>query len=318
MKRIIVTGGAGFIGSNLIEYLLKDAQVEITCIDNFDVFYDRSFKEENLTYVINNPNFIFIEETILNLKNLTQKLKGNYDAIVHIAAKAGVRPSIANPSEYLKVNIEGTQNMLELAKQFNVPQFVFASSSSVYGINDQYPWNEVNADYKPISPYASSKLSAELIGHVYSNLYNIRFIGLRFFTVFGPRQRPDLAIYQFVDKIINAKPINVFGNGDTLRDYTYVDDIVEGIVSALNYSKSSFEIINLGNNTPIKLLDLISIIEDAVGEKALINRKEKQLGDVDVTYADINKAKELLNYQPKTSVPAGVKKFVEWYKKNRL
>jgi UDP-glucuronate 4-epimerase len=224
-----------------------------------------------------------------------------------------VRPSILNPVSYQQTNVSGTQNMLEFARKKNIKQFVFASSSSVYGINKNVPWSEEDNLLFPISPYASTKISGELMGHVYSHLYNIRFIALRFFTVFGPRQRPDLAIHAFTKKILNQEPIPFFGDGKTRRDYTYVDDIVEGVISALHYKDSLYEIINLGNHQTVSLQEMLLTIETVLEKKAIIDQKPEQPGDVPQTFASIEKARRLLNYHPKTGFEEGVRKFYQWY-----
>lgn len=313
-KTILVTGGAGFIGSHLIDELLLDAQNEIICIDNFDTFYAVEQKKLNIDNHFKHANYRFLEVDITDKVSLHESLidVANIDIVVHIAAKAGVRPSIQNPYAYQITNIVGTQNIMDIAVEKNTKQFVFASSSSVYGINPEYPWSEKNNVLMPISPYASSKVGGELMGYTFSHLYKIRFIGLRFFTVFGPRQRPDLAIHQFCKKIQNNEPINVYGDGSTLRDYTYVGDIVKGIMAAMTYDQSIYEIINIGNNRPVKLSELIEVIEKVLHKKASINRLPEQHGDVPVTFANIEKAKTLLHYEPSTSLEEGIDQFYQW------
>ena len=310
-KHILVTGGAGFIGSHLIEKLLAN-DFRVTVIDNFDSFYSVDVKKKNMASFFDHPHFSFFELDILNEAGLYKNLTDNYEAIIHLAAKAGVRPSIENPVAYQEVNVRGTQNMLEFARKKNIKQFIFGSSSSVYGVNENIPWSEKDGQLQPISPYASSKISGELLGHVYSHLYNMRFIALRFFTVFGPRQRPDLAIHSFSKKIVNDEPINMYGNGSTRRDYTYVSDIIEGIYAALHFTASNFEIINLGNHHTISLSELIQTIERVFQKKAIIHQLPEQPGDVPVTYADISKAQHLLNYHPMTSLEEGFTAFKNW------
>ena len=311
MKHIFVTGGAGFIGSNLIRSLLQNYRV--TTIDNFDDFYSRKQKELNLKSLLAHNNFAFIEGDIRNDQDL-EKAK-DVDVIIHLAAKAGVRPSIKNPILYQDVNVSGTQTLLEFARRRGIKQFVFASSSSVYGINENVPWNE-EEKLLPISPYASTKLSGEMLGHVYSKLYGIRFLALRFFTVYGPGQRPDLAIHKFFRSILNDEPIPVFGDGSTSRDYTFVQDTVKGVMAAVEYDKSDFEIINLGNHKTVTLAELITAIENKCGKKAVISRLPEQPGDVPRTYADIAKAETLLNYHPATTLNDGLQSFYDWYIKN--
>ncbi|HYH55100.1 MAG TPA: GDP-mannose 4,6-dehydratase [Anseongella sp.] len=316
MKHILVTGGAGFIGSSLCERLLKDPTVKITCIDNFDPFYSESFKRQNLKELEKNPRFKLVEQDITELSDLQVWLPDDYDAIVHLASKAGVRPSIQYPAQYQQVNVIGTQNLLDFARIKGIKQFVFGSSSSVYGINPNVPWQE-SEKLMPISPYASTKLSGEMIGHAYTHLYGIRFIALRFFTVYGPRQRPDLAIHKFTRDIFQGDPITVYGDGSSSRDYTYVDDIVQGVLAAIDYSSSNFEIINLGNRQAVKLQEMIGTIEKACGRKAIIDRRPEQPGDVPQTYADISKAGRLLNYHPATGFEEGIRKFVNWFDANQ-
>lgn len=315
MQHILVTGGAGFIGSHLVDKLLE-LDYKVTCIDNFDPFYDSLQKRKNINPHLNNPDFTLIEEDILNSKALAEKLIDRYDAIIHLAAKAGIRPSIEDPSSYTQVNVLGTQNILELAKNLNIKQFIFGSSSSVYGVNPNTPWSEDDHVLMPISPYAATKVAGELIGYTYSHLHNIRFIALRFFTVFGPRQRPDLAIHKFFKRIEDSETIDMYGDGSTQRDYTYVSDIVDGILKALNYTKTNYEIINLGNNKPTALSELIDLISNIVGKSAQINKLPEQPGDVPITYADINKTIKLLGYSPKVSVKEGLEKFYQWFKSN--
>lgn len=315
MKNILITGGAGFIGSNLIDLLLKtDPSIQITCIDNFDPFYNPKVKKENIKPFLKNSNFNFVKADIRNYNQLKSKLTKNFDVIVHLAAKVGIKPSLSEPEVYTEVNIKGMQNLLELARKLRCKQFIFASSSSVYGINSNVPWREDEHILKPISPYAYTKISGELLGHVYSHLYNIRFIALRFFSVYGPKQRPDLVIHKFTKLITEGKAITLFGDGKTKRDYTFIDDLVSGIVAALDYSGSQYEIINLGNNESVELRQLIKILEKVLGKKAIINKLPQRAGDAPVTYADISKAQKILNYQPKTSLTEGIQKFVEWFK----
>jgi UDP-glucuronate 4-epimerase len=235
---------------------------------------------------------------------------------VHIAAKAGVRPSIDNPVAYQQSNVIGLQNMLDFARIKNIKQFVFASSSSVYGINDHYPWKE-DEKLMPISPYAMTKLAGEMLGHVYSKLFGIRFIALRFFTVYGPGQRPDLAIHKFTKAILQDQPITMYGDGSTSRDYTFVDDTVKGVIGAMQYDQSDFEIINLGNNYTVSLKQLITLLEEIIGKKAVIEQYPDQPGDVAKTFADITKAKQLLNYNPQTQLKDGLKKFYDWFLENK-
>lgn len=273
MKHYVVTGGAGFIGNNLIRTLLQqDPATRITCIDDFDPFYSPDIKKLNIRDLKENPGFRLISNDLAKTSGteLCELVSGPVDAIIHLAAKAGVRPSIQNPLAYQQANVIGLQNMLDFAKGKNIKQFVFASSSSVYGVNDHFPWKE-NEQLMPISPYASSKLSGEMLGHVYSKLFGIRFLALRFFTVYGPGQRPDLAIHKFTKAILKGQPITMYGDGSTSRDYTFVNDTVQGIIGAISYTKSDFEIINLGNNYTITLKQLIAAIEELTGKKQSSN-----------------------------------------------
>ncbi len=311
-KKAIVTGGAGFIGSHLVDRLAAEGW-DVTVIDNFDPYYDESIKRANISAYINLPNVRLLEVDIRDYDTLEKEVTGEYDAVVHLAARGGVRPSILDPILYQHINVLGTQHMLELSKKLEIKQFVFASSSSVYGVNPEVPWSEADFVLQPISPYASSKISGELLGHVYSKLYGIRFLGLRFFTVCGPRLRPDLAIHKFTRKIMQEETIPVFGDGSTRRDYTYVKDIVAGIVASINYEGSDYEIINLGNNRTITLSEMIETIETSFGKKAIINRLPMQPGDVPATYANIDKAKKLLNYKPTTSFETGMDLFRDWF-----
>lgn len=309
---ILLTGCAGFIGSHTAERLLE-AGHRVIGVDNFDPFYPRAIKNENLAGV-NSEHFELIEADLAE-SSTYQKIafmtEGQpFDAIIHLAAKAGVRPSIEDPLGYQRANVIATQNLLEFAKEQSIKQFVFASSSSVYGVNPNVPWKEGDAVLKPISPYASTKVGCELMGHVYAELFGIRFLGLRFFTVYGPRQRPDLAINKFVRLISEGKPIPVFGDGSTRRDYTYIDDIVDGIIGALHYRESNYELFNLGNDQTVTLLEMIETIESVVGKKAIIDRQPEQPGDVPQTWAEISKSRELLAYSPKVSFNEGIQKQV--------
>jgi UDP-glucuronate 4-epimerase len=286
----------------------------VTVLDNFDPFYDRRIKERNIVAHRTHPRWRLIEADVRDADVLGRLPAGSFDAIVHLAALAGVRRSIEMPLTYQDVNVRGTHNVLEAARRLKVPHFVFASSSSVYGVNPNVPWSEEDHVLLPISPYASTKVSGELLGHVYSHLYSIRFVALRFFTVYGPRQRPDLAIHKFARRMADGQPIPVFGDGSMRRDYTFVDDIVAGIRSAMEYRRSAFEVINLGNNQTVTLLEMIHGLEQALGRKALIDWQPEQPGDVPQTWANVEKGRQLLGYVPTTPFAKGVVKFAEWLK----
>jgi UDP-glucuronate 4-epimerase len=315
MKSILITGGAGFIGSHLVNRLLSEGGWQIAVVDDFNDFYDPAIKRAAVKSHQSNPNFKLIEADIRNYEALTQAFAGSsFDCIVHLAARAGVRPSLTDPQLYVETNINGTMNLLELARAHHVRQFVFGSSSSVYGTNAKVPFSEADPIFNPISPYAATKAAGELLAHTYSHLYGMRIVCLRFFTVYGARQRPDLAIHKFAKLISAGKPIPVFGDGTTRRDYTYVDDIIAGLRAAIDYDASKYEIINLGESRTVELRELISLLEKALGKKAQIDRQPMQPGDVPQTFADIAKARRLLNYNPQTQIEDGINKFVEWFK----
>lgn len=312
MNHILVTGGAGFIGSTLVTELLSQNK-KVTVIDNFNNFYNPNRKRLNISEHLKSPNYQLIEDDILAIEKFENQLDSSIDAIVHIAAKAGVRPSIEDPVGYEETNVVGTIKLLEFAKRRKIKQIVFASSSSVYGVNKQVPWMEDLHLNEIISPYAASKKTAELYGKMYSEMYGIRFIALRLFTVFGPKQRPDLAIHKFVNKIEKGEEIEIYGKGDTFRDYTYVDDIVNGFLSALNYQKANFEIFNLGNNKPVSIIELVTTIAKIMDKDPKIKHIDYQPGDVPVTCANIDKAISELNYKPSTSLEDGLQKFYNWF-----
>ena len=311
--KILITGCCGFIGSSLTEEMLNRGH-KIIGIDNFDNYYSKKTKLQNIENSLLHNNFQFIEGDIDNVSKLLDK-KTSIDVIIHLAASPGVRNSFENTAHCLYNNINVTDKLLNFSINNNIRKFIFASSSSVYGVNENLPWNE-DEKLIPISPYAFSKLSIETLGQMYSGINDIKFIALRFFTVYGPKQRPDLAIFKFFDRIVNNKKIQVYGKGETFRDYTYIDDIVDGIINSININ-SNFEIINLGNNQPTKLLDLISMIESITNKKAKIEFMPLPKGDVPATYADITKANELINFSPKIKLENGLKDFYNWYLSNR-
>lgn len=312
----LVTGGAGFIGSHLVDRLLKEGNC-VSIIENFDDFYDRSIKENNISHALKYRDFNPIEGDIRDEKLLYKIFNDNkIDVVVHLAAKAGVRPSIMHPLEYYDVNVMGTLKLLEAMKTYGCKKMIFASSSSVYGNNKKIPFSEEDDVDSPISPYAATKKAGELLCHTYHHLYGFDIFCLRFFTVYGPRQRPDLAIHKFTKLITQGKPIPVFGDGNTCRDYTYIDDILQGIYSAI-INLNGFEVINLGDSKTISLHKMIEVIEAEVGKKAIIEFLPEQLGDVKRTHADISKAKKILNYQPQVKFEEGIKEFVKWYQENK-
>jgi len=314
--KILITGAAGFIGSHLAERLVQQGHT-IIGLDNFDPFYERSVKEANLAALHNSNNFQLVEGDIRNADQVDTILApGDIDMIIHLAAKAGVRPSIQDPKTYQDVNINGTMVLLEAARKHDVKNFVFASSSSVYGNNEKVPFGETdNVDY-PISPYAATKKAGELLCHTYHHLYEIQINCLRFFTVYGPRQRPDLAIHKFARLIEAGKPIPVFGDGSMARDFTYIDDILDGVLAALNHWPG-FRIYNLGESRPYRLDRLIQEMEIALDKKALIDRRPVPPGDVRQTFADITRSKNELGYNPQTDLPEGLKTFVQWLRQQK-
>jgi len=314
--RALVTGVAGFIGSHLCERLIGDGWA-VVGLDNFDDFYDPAIKRANIAGCLEREQFELVEGDIRDAGALESVLAGgSIDIIVHLAARAGVRPSIKDPLTYQDVNVNGTMVLLEGARKFGVKKFVFGSSSSVYGNNEKVPFSEKdNVDF-PISPYAATKKAAELMCHTYRHLYDIDMVCLRLFTVYGPRQRPDLAIHKFCRLIEADEPIPVFGDGSMQRDFTYIDDIIDGIVRAMERCEG-YEIYNLGESRPVRLDVLISEIEKALGKKAKINRLPVPPGDVKQTYADVSKARRRLGYEPKTEIAVGLRRFVEWLRRDR-
>lgn len=317
MKKLLITGGAGFIGSHLVDRLLTTDVERIEVVDDFNDFYDPSIKHTNIREHIKDPRYHISEIDIRDRGALEQIFKTtNVDCVVHLAARAGVRPSLSEPQLYAETNINGTLNLLELARQNNIKQFVFGSSSSVYGINAKVPFSEDDPIRQPISPYAATKAAGELLCHTYSHLYGLRCVCLRFFTVYGPRQRPDLAIHKFARLITERNPIPVFGDGATRRDYTYVDDIIDGVMAAIAYDKTNYEVFNLGESRTVELNELISLLEAELDMNATINRQPPQPGDVPQTFADISKARAMLGYDPKTQIEEGLRRFVEWFRLN--
>jgi UDP-glucuronate 4-epimerase len=308
--KVLITGAAGFIGSHLSERLLDDGLM-VVGLDNFDDFYNPQIKRQNIKGCLKNKNFQLVEADIRDSAAMDKTVGGGVEIIVHLAARAGVRPSIEKPLLYADVNINGTMVLLEAAKKHKVNKFIFGSSSSVYGNNKKVPFSEKdNVDF-PISPYAATKKAGELICHTYHHLYGISITPLRFFTVYGPRQRPDLAIHKFAKLIEQNKPIPVYGDGSMMRDFTYIDDIIDGTVAAMNKC-TGFNIYNLGESRPISVNDLIAEIEKALGKKAVKKYLPTQPGDVERTYADVTKAAKELSYKPSTTIQAGLAKFVEW------
>ena len=337
----LVTGGSGFIGSHLVESLLKSGHSVIN-IDNFDAFYDYKIKIKNTLESLGKPTeFEFINKEV-DLQKLISETESNQyqlyyqdirdleglkqifenqkiDMVIHLAALAGVRPSIEKPLEYEEVNIRGTMNLWELCKEFDIKKFVCASSSSVYGNNEKIPFSETDNVDRPISPYAATKKCGEILGHVYHHLYHIDMIQLRFFTVYGPRQRPDLAIHKFVKLISNDQEIPFYGDGTTARDYTYIDDIIDGILKSIRYLENNqnvYEIINLGESEVISLNEMVATIEENLQKKSLKKNLPMQPGDVQKTNADITKAKSKIGYLPTTKFQNGIKKFMEWFLRN--
>ncbi|MFC6269151.1 GDP-mannose 4,6-dehydratase [Frigoriflavimonas asaccharolytica] len=334
----LVTGGSGFIGSHLVEKLLESGHSVIN-IDSFDDFYDYKIKIQNTLDSLKITEAFIFKNKLLDIQKLiSETFSSNYqlfyqdirdlsglenifrnnkiDVVIHLAALAGVRPSIENPLEYQSVNITGSMNMWEVCKKFEVIKFVCASSSSVYGNNTKVPFSETDIVDQPISPYAATKKSVEIIGHVYHSLYKIDMIQLRFFTVYGPRQRPDLAIHKFVRLLSENQEIPYYGDGTTARDYTFIDDIIQGIINSIQYleeNKKVYEIINLGESEVITLDKMLATIEENFGKKAIRKLLPMQAGDVQKTNADIEKARRLINYNPQTNFENGIKIFVEWF-----
>jgi nucleoside-diphosphate-sugar epimerase len=312
-KRIVVTGCAGFIGSHLIERLLAEGHY-VTGIDNFDAFYPKEIKLSNLIHAKDHAQFSFIEGDIRD-RSMYEQLPENVDIVVHIAAKAGIRPSVEDPSSYIDVNIGGTQLLLNWMVKNHVKKLAFASSSSIYGNNVSLPFKETDAVDRPISPYAFTKRSCELLTHTFHDMYGISVVNMRFFTVYGPRQRPDLAIRKFIELIEDGKQITIYGDGNTSRDYTYIDDIVNGICLTLDYLESKrpiYEIINIGNGKPISLNDMVRKIHSVMGTHVNVKYSSMQPGDVDHTFADIEKAGQLLGYQPEIDLCEGLRLFLNW------
>jgi UDP-glucuronate 4-epimerase len=313
-RNILVTGGAGFIGSHLVDRLLAEGRWHVTVVDDFNDFYSSEIKRQNVRSHESDPNYSLVEADIRDLARLEPIFKKSaFDCVVHLAARAGVRPSLEEPHLYAETNINGTINLLELARASGIRQFVFGSSSSVYGINSKLPFSENDRISNPISPYAATKAAGELLCHTYSHLYGMRCICLRFFTVYGARQRPDLAIHKFAKLIHEGKSIPVFGDGTTRRDYTFVDDVIAGLRAAIDYESSLYEVINLGESRTVELRELIALIEKELGRKAMIDRRALQPGDVPQTYADITKARLLLGYDPQTPIEDGIHRFIDWF-----
>ena len=315
MSTILVTGGAGFIGSHLCERLLSEG-IKVICLDNFDSFYDPNIKIKNVERMVKKfpVQFELVTGDIRNpdhLKGIFQK--NRVDFVVHLAARAGVRPSIAEPLLYQDVNIRGTIVLLEACKEHGINNFIFASSSSVYGENQRVPFTEKDLDIQPISPYGATKRAGELLCYSYHHLDGMNIACLRIFTAYGPRQRPEMAIHKFTRLIDQGEKIPIYGDGSSRRDYTYIDDLIEGILAVIPHHKG-FEIYNLGESQTTSLMELIKLIEGAFGKKANMEMLESQPGDVSVTYADITKAKRLLKYRPKVKMEEGIRRFVEWYK----
>lgn len=343
MKNFLITGGAGFIGSTVTEKLLNNGD-KVVVVDNFNDFYDYNRKIRNILEITNNFNKIGEFENLSKDEKISKLIeivnsdrftliygdirdreamdrvfvKNKFDLVFNPAAMAGVRPSLLDPMLYEDVNIRGYMNLLELCKKYGVKKFVQASSSSVYGNNKEVPFKETAIVDFAISPYAATKKSCEVMGHVYHNLYNIDMVQLRFFTVYGPKQRPDLAIHKFTKMILEDKPIPFYGDGTTKRDYTYIDDIVDGILKSMSYlfnNENVYEIFNLGESHVVSLKEMVETIENALGKKATLDIQPMQPGDVDKTYADISKAKAMIGYEPQTNFAEGIRKFVEWYKR---
>ncbi|MBW8864486.1 MAG: SDR family NAD(P)-dependent oxidoreductase [Verrucomicrobia bacterium] len=312
----LVTGGAGFIGSHVCERLLLDGH-SVWAFDELNDFYDPQLKRANIRSIqtLAKP-FEFIQGDICAARALGELFAAiKFDQVIHLAARAGVRPSLDHPALYQRVNVEGTVNLLEAARQHGVKKVTLASSSSVYGVNAKVPFSESDPIFSAISPYAASKLACEALGHTYHHVYKMDVAMVRFFTVYGPRQRPDLAIHKFTSLIDAGKPIPVFGDGSTARDHTYISDIVDGVI-ACTKMHIGYEIFNLGESQIIKLSELIALIEKALGKNAVIDRQPLQPGDVPITYADISKARERLGYQPQVKVEKGIPLFVDWFRKN--
>lgn len=319
MQTYLITGGAGFIGSSLSEELIKQGN-KVIAIDNFCDFYNPTIKENNVKELIKNSNFKLYRNDIRDRETVKRIFEeNNIDIVMHLAAMAGVRPSIENPMLYQEVNCMGTQNILEEMKAHNVKNLVMASSSSVYGNCKEVPFKENMIVDFAISPYAATKKANEVMTHVYHKLFDMNVIMLRFFTVYGPKQRPDLAINKFTRLMLEDKEIPMFGDGTTSRDYTYIDDIVDGIIRSCNYVENNndvYEILNLGNSSPVSLKEMINTIGQAIGVEPKIKQLPMQPGDVDRTFADISKAKKLIGYNPKTSFKEGIERFIKWYKEN--
>lgn len=311
---VLITGGAGFIGSHLADRLLQDGQL-VTAIDCFDSFYSPHVKRRNLVHASTHPGFRLIEADIRDLEHLLRVTRGQrFDVIVHLAARAGVRPSLMDPVLYADVNVRGTTSMLEFARRTDVGRFVFGSSSSVYGNTSQTPFVETDSATQPISPYAATKRAGELLAETYHTLYGMSIASLRFFTVYGPRQRPDLAIHKFARRMVAGEPLEVFGDGSMRRDFTYIDDIIAGVCAAIQWTEriTGHEIFNLGESTTTSVRELIGLLEDALGIDATVRHLAEQPGDVKITYASVEKAKRVLGYEPRTSMKEGLARFAEW------
>lgn len=310
--KILVSGGAGFIGSHLVERLLELGH-QVVCLDNFDEYYPSSLKRRNIARALASPRFRLVEGDIGDERLMVELFTESFAVVVHLAARAGVRPSIDDPGLYARVNVQGTIAMLEGSRRSNVQHFVFGSSSSVYGVGENIPFREDGGALLPVSPYGASKLAAEVYCAAYHRLYGLPVTCLRFFSVYGPRQRPDMAIHRFVRLIDEGKPVPMYGDGTTRRDYTYVDDVVEGIRRVIPRS-DGYQVYNFGNSRTIALRDLITTIEGALGKPAIISRQPDQPGDVPVTYASIERAVQRLGYEPRTDISEGVRRFVEWFR----
>ena len=315
-RHYLITGGAGFIGSHLVDRLLATGGW-VTVIDNFDPFYPASIKRSNIAGHLANPRYRLVEADLRERSLIESAFtERKFDVVIHLGAKAGVRPSVTNPHDYQEVNIAGTLNLLEAARRQGVGRFIFASSSSIYGLGASAPFRE-EAALHPISPYAASKAAGELICHTYSHLHGMSVVCLRFFTVYGPRQRPDLAIHKFARLMAAGRPLEVYGDGKAERDFTYIDDILQGVLAAIEYDRTPFEVINLGEARTISVTGLIGLLEEALGIRAIVEYHPAQAGDLPLTHADISKAVRLLGYCPTTPIEEGIGKFVDWFRQSR-